>query len=32
VLAENPSAPIAETSAAQKLISAIKGAFQLAAR
>jgi Beta-lactamase enzyme family/ORF 12 gene product N-terminal len=32
VLAENPSAPIAEAAAAQKLISAIKGAFQLAAR
>lgn len=32
VLAENPSAPIAETYVAQKLIGAIKGAFELAAR
>jgi beta-lactamase class A len=32
VLAENPSAPIAQAAAAQKLTSAIKGAFQLAAR
>lgn len=32
VLAENPSAPIAEAAAAQTLIGAIKGAFQLAAR
>jgi hypothetical protein len=32
VLAENPSAPIAETAATLTLISAIKGAFQLSAR
>ncbi len=32
VLAENPSAPIAETAAIPKLISAVKGAFELAAR
>jgi len=32
VLAENPAAPIAQTSAELALISAVKGAFELAAR
>jgi hypothetical protein len=32
VLAENPAAPIAENTAALTLLSAIKGAFELAAR
>jgi hypothetical protein len=31
VLAENPAAPLAETAAALTLLSAIKGAFELAA-
>jgi hypothetical protein len=32
VLAENPAAPLAQTAATLKLISAVKGAFELAAR
>jgi hypothetical protein len=31
VLAENPAAPIAQTAASLTLLSAIKGAFELAA-